>query len=695
MVIGRKIIYGILAITFLFGAGSFLAVRVARRELEESIGVQSTALTRNLLNKVDAEIINRIREATLSLNNGKLREYLTLSDQEFNNIPDIDAHMETMEAVWLRTEREDTAPEISKVLDSGMSHIFRGIAASQQKLSGYSVYGEVFATNRYGAVVAMTGRTTDYRQDDEAWWRNARNNGLTIEPVTYDDSSGTYSTDIGIRIDDADGKFLGVVKIVLNIEGVIRVINETDAIIPYASSEIVLAEEDGRIIYSTTGKGRLLPGTTKSGISRLKGMNGYLIEGSGKEKIMITYARPRWSRNYDKRKWILMISYSAEELFAPSVMAGNIILICISMTIIVSLGLGVLISRKVAAPIDKLKQAALSITRGKLDTRVEVGSDDETGVLAGSLNILLEKIRNIQGKVDAYSKEVEERVMDRTAELRKAKDSLEEEVSERSRRLEDSHTAIMRMMWDLNQQAKALKEVHDKLLRSRRLAALGKLAAMVGHELKNPLGVMRNSIYVLKGRLEKSGHMDGKMGEHLEILDMEVDNSTRIINDILNFGGIKEPSAAVLDMCELIEGVLRKVDIPDNLEEVIDFGPGEHNIIADGHQLVQVFLNLIQNAVQAMPDGGKLTVSCQTDGQEEEIRIADTGVGIRPEDSTKVFEPFFSTKSSGTGLGLAVCQSIVENHGGHIRVESGEGGRGTVLIVTLPVPGRKQGKQGE
>lgn len=691
MVIGRKIIYCIFAITFLFVVGSFLAVRVARRELERSIGEQSTVLTRNILNEVDDEVANRIRGAILSFSSEKLKKYLALSNLEFKSIPDINAHMAAMETLWQRAGTEYAAPEIDEVLNSGMSLDFRKIVDVQRELSGYNVYGEVFAANRYGAAVIMTHKISDYRQDDEAWWKRAKDEGITIAPVTYDDSSSTYSVDVGIRIDNRAGEFLGVVKVCLNVEGVIKVIKQADAIMPYASSEIVLAEDDGRIIYSTDERG-LVSGIARIDTSRMKGLSGYSIEEGDREKVMVTYARSPWNGRQEWRNWMLMISYSTEELFAPSVTAGNIILLCSSFTMIICLGLGFLVAGRVTAPLDKLKRAALSISEGNLDTPVEITSNDEVGLLAGSLKALQNGMHEFQKRVDAYSAELENRVKSRTTYLEKAKDGLEGQVREDAEQLIENHAAMVRMAGDLNAQAKDLKEAHEKLFRAKRLASMGVLAGMVGHELKNPLGVMNNSIYFLKSRLKKSEHRDEKMEEHLEILSAEVDNSTRIINEILSLGGIKKPNVSALDVCQLIEGVMKKVDIPENIEEVVNLFPRGHIIFADGHQLVQVLLNLMQNAVQAMQGGGKLTVSCRTYGQEEEISVGDTGSGIRPEDREKIFEPLFSTKSYGTGLGLAVCQSIVENHGGRIKVESGEAGKGTVFIVTLPISDREQGK---
>jgi len=228
-----------------------------------------------------------------------------------------------------------------------------------------------------------------------------------------------------------------------------------------------------------------------------------------------------------------------------------------------------------------------------------------------------------------------------------------------------------------------LKEAQERLLRSEKLAALGKLAGSVSHELRNPLGVIRNSVYFLKMKLGRELE-DKKIKKHLDILEKEIETSDRIINDILAFARIKETRLAETDINYIIKDLLKVIKIPKNIKITSQLNSNLPHISADEVQLKQAFSNIMLNAVQAMPDGGELTIANRTNNENIGIDIIDTGTGISKEDLDKMFNPLFSTKAQGTGLGLTVCQGIIEIHGGSIEVES-EIGKGTKFIVKLPI----------
>ena len=132
--------------------------------------------------------------------------------------------------------------------------------------------------------------------------------------------------------------------------------------------------------------------------------------------------------------------------------------------------------------------------------------------------------------------------------------------------------------------------------------------------------------------------------------------------------------------------------MPNNVEVVTKLGEGLPQIMADAEQLQQVFLNLIDNAIQAMPQGGKLSVHTSQGDNIARVEFKDTGVGITPESMPKIFQPFFTTKARGAGLGLAIVKSIVESHHGNVEVKS-EVGKGTTFIITLPKEGNDESTQ--
>lgn len=230
---------------------------------------------------------------------------------------------------------------------------------------------------------------------------------------------------------------------------------------------------------------------------------------------------------------------------------------------------------------------------------------------------------------------------------------------------------------------KELKEAQDRLLRAERLAITGQFGASVGHELRNPLGVIKNSAYYLKMKL---GNADEKVKKHLKIIEREISISNKIINDLLNFTGVKEPTLQETDVNFLVKEALSRSQIPTEVAVVTKLMEELSPLVADPDQIEQVFINMISNAVQAMSDGGRLEIVTKAEDGFIVTEFKDNGCGIPEENLEKIFEPLFTTKAKGIGLGLAVSRTMVEGHGGIIEVES-EVGKGSTFTVRLPLAG--------
>ena len=187
---------------------------------------------------------------------------------------------------------------------------------------------------------------------------------------------------------------------------------------------------------------------------------------------------------------------------------------------------------------------------------------------------------------------------------------------------------------------------------------------------------MKNKLEALK--------VDEKIKNHLDIIDAEVCVSDRIIEDILTFAKIKEPVISGYDVETLIKEVTSKIIMPENIKVILKIQKNLPKILVDKEHMLLVFSNIVTNALQAMQEGGKLFLTAYRSGDFAEIEIADTGMGIPKINLKKIFEPLFTTKIRGTGLGLSVCQSIVSLHKGIIKVTSEEG-KGTTFSVRLPL----------
>jgi PAS domain S-box-containing protein len=241
---------------------------------------------------------------------------------------------------------------------------------------------------------------------------------------------------------------------------------------------------------------------------------------------------------------------------------------------------------------------------------------------------------------------------------------------------------------DLKQAEEALRESEEKLVRAEKLAILGKLAGVLGHEIKAPLGVIKHSLEFLKVRLDQD--VDAKIGEHLNLMHAKLNTMDKTIDDVLDFARTKKLELMTVDPGNLVEYLLRDIPIPANIRIVPDLGRNLPCIAVDERQIQQVFRNIIANAIDAMIDGGTLTVSTGkqlSDNAGHEfvtISFRDTGEGISPDHVKKIFEPLFSTKVKGTGLGLVACENVIHAHGGSIEVSS-ELGKGSTFIVKFPI----------
>ncbi len=237
----------------------------------------------------------------------------------------------------------------------------------------------------------------------------------------------------------------------------------------------------------------------------------------------------------------------------------------------------------------------------------------------------------------------------------------------------------------VEERTRQLLGAREQLARKEKLAVLGQLAGTVAHELRNPLGVMSNAVYFLKTGLDGA---DNTTKEYLEIIGNEVGVSERIISGLLDFSRTKLPRMVETDLQELICLCLKKCSTPENVHLQISLPEKLRPVVVDLLQMEQVFHNLATNAFQAMPDGGTLRISGAVHESSPQdfvgVSFSDTGEGIQPENMERLFQPLFTTKAKGIGLGLIICKNLTEANGGRIEVESSPG-KGTTFTVLLPL----------
>lgn len=251
------------------------------------------------------------------------------------------------------------------------------------------------------------------------------------------------------------------------------------------------------------------------------------------------------------------------------------------------------------------------------------------------------------------------------AELKKLKNNLEEEVSKKTQELIDAQ---------------------ERLIKTERLAAMGQLAGTVAHEFRNQLGVMRNVVYLLKIRYKQA---DEKTHKHLQILEEQIVTTDRIIENILTFARFKKPDFTQVHIGELLSIVINKIRLRQGLHSqdvsiVTEVDPSSESIEADRIQMIQIFDNLINNALEAVEDDGHILIASRKDNDRIIFTVSDDGCGMSQDIQEKVFDPLFTTKARGAGLGLSTVKIMIEAHGGDIDVMS-EDAHGTEISFSLPI----------
>ena len=258
-----------------------------------------------------------------------------------------------------------------------------------------------------------------------------------------------------------------------------------------------------------------------------------------------------------------------------------------------------------------------------------------------------------------------------------------EEITERKLAEEEIRKLNEELEVKVQERTQALLDAQEELMRNEKLAVLGQIAGSVGHELRNPLGVMSNAVYFLQTVLSDA---DETTKEYLDIIKSEIAGSERIVSDLLDAVRTKPPQSATVDVRELINQTLHRCILPPSVALELDIPEILSPLRVDAMQIQQVFCNLISNGVEAMPEGGKLKIRASEDKQTKSITISvrDGGIGMTPEQLHKLFQPLFTTKARGIGLGLVVVKNLTQANGGGVAVESTPG-QGSVFTVTLPI----------
>ena len=450
MTIRQKLFSGFIAIAILIGVVSFMSVNAGQKALKKSVGENFVMLAEQVLSEIDKVMYHRIEQVQIYAKDMVDEEMLIASNRALDHMGNVQEYIEEKDREWSSVPKGTVTPFMLELIDNDLSDEIREELILEEFYRGrygYMPFVEVFVTNKYGVNVAQTQKTSDYFQADEVWWQKAREDGLFIGDIAYDESSGVYSTDISIRIDDAEGNFSGIIKAVLNIEEVINVLkeghlldvkdHEDHAHDVFHTLHSDLLTQDGKIIYSDEHAflDDISGEEYMTGI--FKSTDDYFMSrcDDSEDEELFAHVHSNGYKSYKGLGWILMLMAEKDEVFAPvDDLRNTLIVMSLGIMILAVIGSS-LISRSIAVPISELKDAAAKIGKGDLDVKIEVKSKDEIGFLAASIKKMTGDLKKSQDELASYNKRLEKDVEERTKELEEAREALGNTVSERTAEL--------------------------------------------------------------------------------------------------------------------------------------------------------------------------------------------------------------------------------------------------------------------
>ncbi len=471
--------------------------------------------------------------------------------------------------------------------------------------------------------------------------------------------------DIAHALHTEDGKVFGVLLTEINTEDMIRPMLHTGGGLG-AGGEALLINKEVRILTSlkhplrdsTKPKPLQYRITAEPAVLAAQGEEGIIESDDYRgEPVLAAY---RYIEITPELGWGMVVKRDQAELYAP-IRADAMDSFWVGLASVAAVVvLTVAVARGVSSPIRALGRTAQEVSDGDLAARAPVTTSDEVGALATTFNAMVERIQHWQKDLQAEVRSRTAELHDANTELARHRDHLEKSVRERTRELE---------------------EVHEALVRQERLATLGQLTATVSHELRNPLGTIRTSFFSVAQRL---GGKQPEIQAALDRVDRSVIRCDAIIRDLLDFSRVGKLQPKATEVDDWLAAVLKEYEFPEGITLHRQLAAGV-TLPLDRERLRRCMINLLSNACQAMaPDGGDLTVTSGVEDARVVIRVIDGGCGIAPQEFEKIFEPLFSTKSFGVGLGLPIVRQIVQQHGGTIEMEN-RPGQGAVATVYLPI----------
>jgi PAS domain S-box-containing protein len=434
MKITKKLFIFVIFVGLLIGIGSLAFLSTAEQALQNQIIKEVQFLTKETLMEVDRGVYSRIEEIQGYAADILLKNQLIESNNSFDQKPDRDEYIKNLNEIWKSKKQHH---EIDEILNNDLSMVLKGKIKFLQKIYGHSVFGELFVTNKYGAIVGAYPRTTKFYQAGKEWFVHAKSGkGLLVNDIEYDESSKTYSLEVMVNIYDSDGEFIGILEGALNTDGIKAVIDELQTKSQYPGLESYLVNKDGFVIFSgldpvvkNLGRdirlkeyGTTLPLPDFFDAELEKGAFGSLYD----ENItkLLTYSFSQGYKGYSGLGWKLITYIDKDRVFGPVRAFREGFITIFLFVVLIGIFICIFLYRSIFRPLEKIQSATENIGKGIWDSDLNVHSQDEMGNLARAIREMADSRRQAEEHIKSANEDLERRVSERSIELKKSETSL-------------------------------------------------------------------------------------------------------------------------------------------------------------------------------------------------------------------------------------------------------------------------------
>ena len=507
-------------------------------------------------------------------------------------------------------------------------------------------YADILVLNLQGQFVSGRGHPLKNSFDQEEWFRMALKEGIfiSVSALALEAQAAQPTITVAVAIKDAEGHPIGVLREVVVLTYISELISESKlgetgrffivhpqgTFFLHSRLAELLGEGPAKVSYFDN----IRPKEVYTGV--YQNYRGHEVLGS-------------WKLIPGLRGYLIAEQKTDEAFLETNLLVKNATIIFLISTFFI-LRISYWVIGSATAPIKRLSEAVAKFAEGQFGQVVSTKRGDEIGKLVVGFNLMAEK-------------------------LKKAYADLEGKIETSNEELQIAYQMLIQRQ--------------EQLIQSEKMAALGQLSAGIAHEIRNPL----TSIKIFIQSLEQESEGEENQKEDFRIILKEIDRINEHITLFLDFARPEEPQFQAMNINELVREPLNLLTAKlkkGGIHPVVSLAEDHPPVEGDRKQLAQVVLNLLLNAVEAMPHGGTLTiastVTVNPESRQEflQLIVKDTGPGVSEKDRPHLFDPFFTTKAGGTGLGLSVAYSIIQKHKGRIEVESASG-KGASFILSLPV----------